>query len=257
MHERGPLGDESNEESPGGPRVRSSGTAGTVSLDERRAERLAQQQAEQVKAIQEMLEKAAQMILSSPQDAGEPSKPERPRGGAARRASLRAVPEDGTGDEEEVARTVALNQLNHCARSRAELAAAMSRKGVSGPVAERVLDRFEEVGLINDVQYAEMLVRTRRKERGLARRALADELHRKGVDKHIADEVLAGLEPEDERAMARNLVERKARSWVGLDHEKRRRRLVGLLARKGYSPSLALRVVDEVLSDEPDGTQNT
>ncbi|WP_223411222.1 regulatory protein RecX [Occultella gossypii] len=157
---------------------------------------------------------------------------------------------DPEPDQESVARNIALRLLTHSPRSRAQLAQAMAKKDVPDEVAASVLDRFEEVGLVNDVEYAEMLVRTRRAERGLARRALATELYRKGVDSEIAEEALAAVDPEDEEATAQDLVRRKARSSVGLEHEKRRRRLVGMLARKGYSPSVALRVVDGVLADE-------
>ncbi|WP_231955621.1 regulatory protein RecX [Occultella aeris] len=157
---------------------------------------------------------------------------------------------DPEPDPESVARNIALRLLTHSPRSRAQLAQAMAKKDVPDDVAASVLDRFEEVGLVNDVEYAEMLVRTRRAERGLARRALATELYRKGVDSEIAEEALATVDPEDEEATARDLVRRKARSSVGLEHQKRRRRLVGLLARKGYSPSVALRVVDGVLAEE-------
>ncbi len=43
-----------------------------------------------------------------------------------------------------------------------------------------ILDRFEEVGLVDDAQYAEMIVRTRHAERGLSRRAISTELRRRG-----------------------------------------------------------------------------
>jgi regulatory protein len=127
----------------------------------------------------------------------------------------------------------------------------MARRDVPEDVVARVLDRFTEVGLVDDVTYAEMLVRSRHTERGLARRALAHELRAKGIAPEIAEQALDQLDDDDERRTARELVARKAAGTAGLDRQRRRRRLVAMLARKGYPPGLALGVVDEVLADEP------
>ncbi len=63
-------------------------------------------------------------------------------------------------------------------------------------------------------------------------------------------EAVAQLDPEQEAATARALVERKLRSTSGLDRQVRLRRLAGMLARRGYSEGLALRVVREALDAE-------
>jgi regulatory protein len=150
---------------------------------------------------------------------------------------------------ESVARAIALRLLTGAPRSRAQLEVAMSRRDIPEDVVTRVLDRFEEVGLVDDVAYAAMLVRTRHSERGLARRALAYELRAKGIDPEVAAGALAEVDAEDELAAARALVRRRAPGSAGLDRERRRRRLTGMLARKGYSPGLALRVVDDYLDE--------
>ncbi len=93
-----------------------------------------------------------------------------------------------------------------------------------------------------------MLVRTRHSERGLARRALAHELRRKGVAPEVAEQALEQIDDDDELTAARELAVRKARTSRGLDPVKRRRRLAGMLARKGYSPGVAMRAVDEALA---------
>lgn len=178
------------------------------------------------------------------------SRAQRPPAGAAEAGVTDAgvaATADGETDAESVARTVALNLLNHSPRSRAQLAEAMARKDVPEPVAERVLDRFEEVGLVDDVEFAGMLVRTRQSERGLARRALAVELRRKGIEPEVAQAALADVEPDDEEAAARRVVEKRLRAMSSLAPEVKRRRLVAMLARKGYGGGLSYRVVDEAL----------
>lgn len=116
--------------------------------------------------------------------------------------------------------------------------------------AEEVLARFEDVGLIDDAAFAAAWVDSRHHSRGLARRALARELRTKGVDSTVIDEAVGRLDSEREEETAQALVARKLRSTRGLDREKRLRRLAGMLARKGYSEGLALRVVRRALEEE-------
>ncbi|WP_233571829.1 regulatory protein RecX [Cellulomonas triticagri] len=149
-----------------------------------------------------------------------------------------------------MARTVALRLLTGAPRSRAQLAEAMARRDVPEDVADRVLDRFTEVGLVDDAAYAEILVRSRHEERGLSRRALAQELRRKGVDDVVAAEALEQVDDDDEESAARALARKKLRATRGLDREVRLRRAYGALGRRGYGGSLVSRVVREELAAE-------
>lgn len=146
-------------------------------------------------------------------------------------------------DTEDFARTILLQRLEAQPRSRAELAESLAKKNVPAEVAERLLDRFEEVGLIDDAAFARMWVDSRTRTRGLARNALAMELRRKGVSDGVVREVLDDLDPEAEQQAARRLVQKKLRSMTGLDDTVRIRRLVGMLARKGYSPQVSFDIV--------------
>lgn len=151
-------------------------------------------------------------------------------------------------DTEAVARKILLDQLTGQARTRKELATKLAAKGVPDEVATRLLDRFTEVGLIDDEAFARAWIASRQPGKGLARRALAQELRRKGIDDEIAREALDEIDPEDELEVARLLVRRKLRSVASLDELKATRRLVGMLARKGHSPGVAYRVVREELA---------
>lgn len=184
-----------------------------------------------------------------------------PRGrarGGRRGAAANEPPESGPAgvdaepDPESVARSIALRLLTGAPRSRAQLAEAMAKREVPEDVAERVLDRFAEVGLVDDAAYAEVLVRSRHVERGLSRRALAMELRRRGVDDTTAHEALAQVDDEDEERAARTLARRKLAATRGLDRETRMRRAYGALGRKGYGGSLVSRVVREELAAEGD-----
>ena len=157
-------------------------------------------------------------------------------------------------DPESVARTILLDALTGRARSRRELADKLARKDVPDDLATRLLDRFTEVGLIDDAAFARQWISARQSGKGLARRALAQELRHKGVDDEVAREALDEIDADDEEAAARRLVGKRLRSVAGLDRDKATRRLVGMLARKGYPPGVAFAIVREELdrADEPD-----
>ncbi len=151
-------------------------------------------------------------------------------------------------DPESVARTILLDALTGRARSRAELAELLRRKNVPAELGEQLLDRFTEVGLIDDAAFAHAWVHGRQEAKGLARRALAQELRRKGVDDEVARTALDSLEPSAEEEAARRLVQRKLRSLRAVDDQTATRRLAGMLARRGYPSSLVFRVVREELA---------
>ncbi|RKE21482.1 regulatory protein RecX [Streptomyces sp. TLI_171] len=176
------------------------------------------------------------------------TKAERADGGERpERRGRAAAPE---GDPADRARDICLRLLTGAAKSRKQLADALRRKEIPDEVAEQVLSRLEEVGLIDDAAFAEAWVESRHAVRGLSRRALAQELRTKGVSGEAAERALLQVDAEDESEAARALVARKLRSTAGLERDVRTRRLVGVLARRGYAEGLAYRVVREALDEE-------
>lgn len=151
---------------------------------------------------------------------------------------------------------IVLNLLAGAPRTRAQLAEALARKLVPEDVAARLLDRFTEVGLVDDAAYAEAYVRSKHSERGLARSALTMELTRKGVDREVARAAVEeGVDDEAELAAARALVAKRLPAVTRLPPEVQVRRLAGALARKGYPPGTAYRVVREALAAIHDGEE--
>jgi regulatory protein len=151
-------------------------------------------------------------------------------------------------DPDEVARTIALQQLGYGPRTRAQLEQVLARGNVPEESVRRVLDRFGEVGLVDDAAYASAWVESRHAGRGLARRALAHELRHRGVPDPLVGQAVDQLDPDRELQTARALVARRLPSTRGLDPAARVRRLTGLLARKGYPGGLSYRVVREALA---------
>jgi len=160
--------------------------------------------------------------------------------------------QDREPDPHDVARQIVLRQLAMAPRSRAELAQKLAQRGCAADVATTVLDRMTQVGLVDDEAYAQMLVRSQQAGRGLAKRALARELRTKGIEDHLAEDALTAISDEDERDRARALVDKKLRAMHGLGIEVQTRRLVGMLARKGYSSNVTYAVIREAIADAPE-----
>ena len=160
-------------------------------------------------------------------------------------------------DPAERAREICLRLLAVRPRTRTELASALRQRGIDANIAAEVLQRYSEVGIIDDQAFARAWVSSRHHGRGLARRALATELRQKGVDDEAVGAALADLDSDTEAATARALVERKLRSGPTGSPDALIRRLVGMLARKGYPPGLAIKVVREVLAERAADTDAT
>lgn len=189
------------------------------------------------------------------------------RGGGARRLPRPGPdgPAPGTvadlaadADPTAVARTIALRQLTAAPRTRAQLDDALARRGVPEEVGEALLDRLEEVGLVDDAEFARMWVESRHAGRGLSRRALRHELAHRGVDPELARQAAETVDDDAELAAAVALVRRRltgsAVSAVAAEDRARRdRRLLGMLARRGYGSGLAHRALRQAL-DEAGGS---
>ena len=193
------------------------------------------------------------------QGAGFPSRSPAPgfSGGAPREDG---APEGGPPAEQDrdadpaaVARAIVLRQLTNSPKSRLQLARKLAERNIPDDVAEAVLDRFEEVKLVDDADFADMWVRSRSQSRKLAKGALRRELAEKGIDEDTAAGALEQLSDEAEESAARELVQRKLRGITAFhdraERDKTTRRLASVLARKGYQPSQAFRIVGEVLDD--------
>ncbi len=158
------------------------------------------------------------------------------------------VPDGPGADPYAVAREIALRQLTVRARTRVELARVLARKNVPEDVADRVLDRLTEVGLIDDAVFArDWLAAGGRRQK--SRRVLLGELAEKGVDSDVIDEAAGELEAERDYDVARGFAARKATAMAGLEPAVRYRRLAGALARRGFPASVVAQVTREALAD--------
>jgi regulatory protein len=165
-----------------------------------------------------------------------------------------SLPPSTSDTREEQARTLCLRLLTARSRTRAELSEQLTKKGYPDDVSARVLDRLSGVGLVDDYDFAEQWVRSRRVRAGKGKRALAAELSNKGVPGDVITAALADIDDDAERERAGELVRSRLRRESLVDHDNARvtRRLVAMLARRGYSQSMACDVVNTELLQERD-----
>ncbi len=161
--------------------------------------------------------------------------------------------EEPAADPRKMARLILLRQLAARSRTQAQLREALRKRNIPEDAAEETLARFLELGLIDDQAYAAELVRSEAERGGLSRRRVRMRLQQHGVEEELVALTVAEIAPEDEERAAMGLARRKAPRWNTLDPVTRRRRLVGVLARRGYGAQTIHRVVHEVL--EVDGSE--
>lgn len=156
-------------------------------------------------------------------------------------------------DQNQIAKQVLLRRLSNAPRTRKELAQDLKKKKIEEDIAQIALDRFEELGLINDQTFSENYVSTTHERRKLGKKALKQQLRTKGVSEEIANQAISQITEDDEFKAALALALKKIRSIQKDDPQSQIRKIVGLLARKGYSSTLSFQVAKEVVNDFPDG----
>lgn len=197
------------------------------------------------------------------EDAPRPSRPTRAkrRNASGPRKPKKWVAEDEFGEPipltpeqmvklQERAQNLCLWHLNQGPRTQKQLRDAMTKKGVPAEIADAVLAKLAEYNYVNDSQFADNFVRSRHTNQRKGAMVIRQELRRKGVEDAVVTEALEQITEESEHEAATALVARKLASTASLEPAKRVNRLVGMLARKGYSPGLAYQVVREAIAEE-------
>ncbi|MBR5950952.1 MAG: regulatory protein RecX [Actinomycetaceae bacterium] len=146
--------------------------------------------------------------------------------------------------EWEKARDIVTRQLAMMDRSRKQLLDALQRRGIDEEVSQSVLDWFAGHGLVDDEHFAEVLVRTRLAEKHASRRAIAEELRRKGVDREIIEKALDAIGEDEEYENALQVAMKKLRIASG-NPATLRQRTYATLARRGFSPDNCYRALED------------
>ena len=164
-------------------------------------------------------------------------------------------PEPAPITDLEQARNIALHRLSTRARSTSELKKDLLQRHVDEKVADQVLARFVEVGLVDDESFAREWVASRRTTKSLSAARLRRELTQKGIQPSVIDEAL-GEAAGSEAEIALDLARKRAKSLVGKDRATMTRRLAAQLERRGFSPAVVRRAVIQAVDEAADGASD-
>lgn len=177
--------------------------------------------------------------------------PVKSRRGRSPRAAARSA-----SDWRSLARDVVYRRLAVRDRSVAELRASLEKELVPEEFISETIQKFADANLVDDERFANGFVRARFESKVISRKALAHDLHKKGIVGERAEEALGQISDEDEQERANAFAVRKIRSMARFEPEVIKRRLFGALARRGFSPGQVMRAVEALFeslgSDQAD-----
>lgn len=159
--------------------------------------------------------------------------------------SLEALDES---TQKSAVRAAAASMIGSRPLSKKELTRRLVRKGADEEDAGEAADWLEDIGAVNDREYAAMLVR-HYAGKGYGRARIREEMYRRGVDRELWDQALEEL-PDQSETLDR-LIQKKCRG--DLSDRREVRRVSDSLLRRGFSWSEvkdALRRYTELQEDE-------
>lgn len=136
--------------------------------------------------------------------------------------------------------------LGRRAYSVREMTERLERHFTPEQVAQ-TLTQLQSQKLLDDAKLAEQFVQSRLVVRHQGRFRITQELFKRGIDRDLAKNSVLVVTDEDELESARELLMRRLKTWQELEPLKRRHRAIGLLARRGFTPSVVSRLVKELL----------
>lgn len=183
-------------------------------------------------------------------------------------AILAAQQGDGTEalvdelEEERLAplKAKATRLFSHRDRSASELRTRLLE--VTGPdgepadpeLVETVVERCLANGMVDDARFAHEWVRQRQHNQRKSVSVLRRELRDKGVSTAVVEDALSQVDQDDQDAILRDLVTKKAGTVNTVpadrrEYEKYLRRIVGVAARRGFPEGRSLAVAKDVLDE--------
>lgn len=150
----------------------------------------------------------------------------------------------------ELARTIILRKLAAGPKTRHQLNQALVQAEVPDRQREQSLDRFTDLGLINDAEYAEILIRSKLRSAHHSRRALRQDLAKVGITGDLAEQALSTVDEDDEATAAQVFIDKRLKALSGREPQVIERRIVAALARRGFPQGQALAWVRDAMTSQ-------
>jgi regulatory protein len=151
-------------------------------------------------------------------------------------------------EKETQAKNIAINYLSYRPRSSKEVIDHLMKKGFTHLCAENVVSYLQSAKMINDLEFAYAFVRDRLKRKPTGKALLHQQLLTKGISSSEIEKILAELiSPQSQQSAALQAAKRKMqlvqRSTKKMDTEKRKKRLLDFLLRRGFSYEIAQKAI--------------
>ena len=146
------------------------------------------------------------------------------------------------------AKKTAMNMLAMRDHSSDELRKKLLKRDLMPEAIDVLIEKLQNSRLLNDEEFAHRFARAQRENRKLSRSVLKRELSKKGISPELASDAVADIDGEEE--LAREVAQKKANSTRRLDYAVRERRILGMLARRGFPSAICIKVTREVLAED-------
>lgn len=152
-------------------------------------------------------------------------------------------------DEIKKAKDAAYRFLSYRQRSKKEIVDKLKEKKFSDKIIEEVIEGLEGYNYINDTDFAFNWAEGRVRSRHIGPMILRSELLKKGISKDIVDKTIKEIyNKHNERSLAIDALNAKAKILKDIPEEKKKRRLYGFLAQRGFS----YEIINEILGRDSD-----
>jgi regulatory protein len=153
-------------------------------------------------------------------------------------------------EEVKQARFKAFHLLKFRLRSEKELRQRLGEKGFSSAALDRLIDDLKAKGFVDDAKLAHLMAAQKTAFKPMGRRLMLAQLKAKGIDTAVAKSAVeTETAGQDEAAVIRELAQQRLSRMRGLGRDAAERRLVGFLARRGFSADKVYRVVRELTKE--------
>lgn len=145
-----------------------------------------------------------------------------------------------------------LRFLKYRVRTRAEIKRYLAGKNFSIETITSTIHRLEDLGLINDHEFAKLWVENRRRFRPKGTYALKAELKKKGISDEIID---VTLKDDDEKKNARAAISSRLSRWENCNTDELQRKIFTFLRSRGFSYKTCTQLCEQIIDEIPEDSK--
>lgn len=141
----------------------------------------------------------------------------------------------------------AMNVLNYCDRTRAQLFNTLKEYGGQEQIVDNLLDELEKTGLINDEKYAQDFLEQAIKIKKIGPKKIKQNLYEKGISNEIIETVLQNYDYDTQLEVAKEFITRKMPSLYKVERNKQHQKLTASLINRGFGYSVINETINTII----------